>query len=128
MTDGEQIIEIIKQLENQRYAAMLNSDVEELDRLMSERSFFLHSSAYSDTKAQYLDTLRSGTLVYKNIERSDTDYMTFADNIAYVRERVKSDVKIGDKSVLLDNIIVAVWVLEDGHWRIVSSQSTPVPK
>ena len=98
MTDSPQIIEIIESLEDERYSAMFNSDTDTLNRLMSDQAFFLHSSAKSDTKAQYLETLSSGYLVYKNIERTDTEIFMFGDTIAYVRGRVRADVILGKKT------------------------------
>ena len=128
MTDSPQIIEIIERLEIERYSAMLKSDTDTLNRLMSDQAFFLHSSAKSDTKAQYLKTLSNGYLVYKNIERTDTEIFMFGETVAYLRGRVRADVIIGENNMLLDNIIVAVWLLMNDRWQLASSQSTPLPK
>lgn len=128
MKDNRQIVPIIEKQEEDRYNAMFKSDTETLDRLMSDRAFFLHSSGTSDTKAQYLETLSSGHLVYENIERTDTEIFTYGDTVAYVRGRVRADIILGEKPISLNNIIVAVWILEDDRWQLASSQSTPLLK
>lgn len=127
MTDAA-VLELISQLEDKRYEAMLSSDIGTLDQLMSDSGFVLHSTTNIDTKVIYLDSLRTGQLKYHAIERSGTERILFGDMVAYVRGRVRADVTVGDKELELDNFIVAVWVLEDDHWRMASAQSTPLPK
>ena len=53
----------INDLEDRRYAAMVEADLDTLDDLLSDDVIYTHSDASVDTKTSYLDMLRSGKLV-----------------------------------------------------------------
>ena len=46
--------------EDERYAAMVDGDLETLDRLLADEVSYAHSSGVRDTKEQYFAKVRSG--------------------------------------------------------------------
>src|SRR5580693_3127631 len=57
----------IRQLEDERYQAMLDGDVETLGRLLSARLTYTHSNGARDTKESYLQKVRDGYFVYRSV-------------------------------------------------------------
>ena len=51
----------INDLEDRRYAAMVDADLDTLDDLLADDVIYTHSDASVDTKTSYLDMLRSGS-------------------------------------------------------------------
>src|SRR3954464_15790315 len=60
----------INDLEDRRYAAMVDADLDTLDDLLSDDVIYTHSDASVDTKKSYLDMLRSEELVYLHVEHT----------------------------------------------------------
>jgi ketosteroid isomerase-like protein len=60
----------INDLEDRRYAAMVDADLDTLDDLLSDDVIYTHSDASVDTKKSYLDMLRSEELVYLDVEHT----------------------------------------------------------
>jgi len=119
----------IEELEDQRYRAMVASDLATLDRLFGEELVYIHSSAVADNKTQYLDSLRSGDIRYESFERSQIRIQIYGENTAAIFGRIQIKLEIHGQHKTLDNIFTNLWVRENGGpWRFVSWQSTPFPK
>jgi hypothetical protein len=68
VTDAAQVQSArIRQLEDERYQAMLDGDVETLDRLLSPRLSYTHSNGDRDSKESYLRKVRDRYFVYRSI-------------------------------------------------------------
>ena len=50
--------------EDLRYQAMIDADLSTIDRLLAEELSYAHSSGVRDTKAEYLEKVRTGYYVY----------------------------------------------------------------
>ncbi|MGE0879965.1 MAG: nuclear transport factor 2 family protein [Acidimicrobiia bacterium] len=117
----------INALEERRCRATVENDFNELDRLLSDRVFFTHTSGKLDTKATYVDSLRTGALKYRSIDRSDVQIATYGDDVAVVSMKARAEVtvSIGDKS--LYGQATVVWLrTSGGAWQCVSYQTTPI--
>ena len=56
----------ILSLEDKRYAAMTKGDFGALEALLHDQLLYTHSSGVTDTKASWLDSLKSGKLKFLN--------------------------------------------------------------
>jgi hypothetical protein len=117
----------IRALEDERYAAMLNSDVATLERLLSGRLVYTHSTGGRDTKASYLAKVRGKSIVYESIDHP-VDEIIVTGGTAVVIGGMNSRLQLGGEARELHNTITAVWVEEDGAWRLIAFQGTPVPR
>ena len=54
--------------EDRRYAALLEPDLPALERLFHDRLSYAHSSGIRDTRAEYLEKVRSGYYDYRRVE------------------------------------------------------------
>ena len=119
-------IALIRELEDQRYAAMVASDLDALDRLLSDRLVYAHSNAERDSKASYLDRVRNGTFVYEGIQHPE-EKIILADGAAVVLGTMIAKAYWSGELRTLRNGACAVWAKEeDGQWRLIAYQPTPI--
>ena len=57
-------------MEELRYTAMLNKDLETLNRVLHDKLLYLHSSGDKHTKASYVAGLTANEFGYRQIKRS----------------------------------------------------------
>ena len=118
--------EEIRQLEEQRYAAMLAGDTAVLDGLLDPKLVYTHSSGVADTKTSYIEGVRSKIWEYQQIERSD-ETIVLRDNLALVFSRLKIDINVRGVPKHLDNRALAVWTKDAASdWRLLALHSTPI--
>ena len=116
----------INDLEDRRYAAMVGPDLDALEELLSDDVIYTHSNASVDTKASYLETLRSGTLVYHSLDHT-TDAVVTRPGVAIVSGTMSGSIRMNGAAKTLNSRVAAVWVAEDGRWRLAAFQPTAVP-
>lgn len=116
----------IDDLEDRRYTAMVDGDLTVLGDLLSDDVIYTHSNASVDTKASYLDRLRSGDLVYHSLEHT-TDGVVSRPGVVIIGGTMSGSIHLHGVAKSLNSRVVAVWVAEDGRWRLAAFQPTPVP-
>jgi hypothetical protein len=120
----------IARLEDERYAAMLDKDIDALERLLHPDLLYMHSSGIADTKASYIAGVRDRVWDYHAITRSDQTVRRHGA-LALVFNRLKIDLAVRGVAKNLDNRALAVWVADAGadnnSWRLIALQSGMVP-
>jgi ketosteroid isomerase-like protein len=117
----------IDDLEDRRYAAMVAADLDALDELLSDDVLYTHSNASVDSKASYLELVRTGTLVYHSLEHT-TEAVVSRPGVAIVSGTMSGSIHMKGVAKTLDSRVAAVWVAEDGRWRLLAFQPTPIPR
>jgi ketosteroid isomerase-like protein len=118
--------ETIRLLESRRYRAMCEADAQTLDQLLADSLVYTHSYGGADTKASYLDGIRSKKWVYRNIERPVEDIQVHGD-CAVVTGQVRIELLSDAKPKTLNSRFTNVWVKSGKGWQMVAWQSTPLP-
>jgi ketosteroid isomerase-like protein len=116
----------IKRLEDRRYQAMVAKDVATLEQLLGDRLVYTHSYGGADTKAQYIDGVRSKKFDYQKVERPIESIQVYGDNTAVVTGQVKIDLLAGGQPKVLNSRFANVWVKGAKGWQMVMWQSTPI--
>ncbi len=117
----------LRELEDRRYQAMLEGDLDTLSELCSDKLFYTHSNGDRDGKASYLAKVRSGVFVYHSIAHP-ADRILIANGTALITGRMTADVAVNGETRHIDNSYLAVWTREQGIWRFVAYQPTPLLK
>lgn len=120
------VLDLIRGLENQRYQAMLDGDVDTLESLLSDNLVYTHSFGDRDTKRTYLDRVRSGFFVYNTIEHP-VEHLFVTTDCAVVVGQMRATVINNGESKSLNNACLAVWAQEGAAWRFLAYQPTPNP-
>ncbi len=112
--------------EDLRYRAMLDSDLDALDRLCADELSYAHSSGARDTKDEYLGKVRSGYYRYLGVEHP-VERVEVVGDTAIVIGRMTSDLLVGGTPKTIDNLALAVWVRRDGGWQLLAYAPTRPP-
>jgi ketosteroid isomerase-like protein len=112
--------------EDQRYQAMLDADLEALDRLCADEVSYAHSSGARDTKEQYFAKVRSGYYDYHRIDHPVERVEVLGDT-AIVVGRMTADLSVEGTRKTIDNLSLAVWTRAGGEWRLLGYAPTRLP-
>jgi ketosteroid isomerase-like protein len=123
MTDQ---ISAVLDAEDLRYRAMLEADLATLDELCSDQLSYAHSSGARDTKAQYLEKVRSGYYDYKRIDHP-VERVEVVGDTAIVVGRMTADLTVDGTPKTIDNLALSVWSRASGEWRLLAYAPTTLP-
>jgi len=115
----------IRALEDRRYQAMIAKDADTLDRLLGDGLVYTHSYGGADTKATYMDGVRSKKWDYQSVERPIEQIQVYGDT-AVITGHVKINILSEGKPKLLNSRFTNVWVKGAQGWQMVTWQSTPI--
>ena len=116
----------IRLLESRRYRAMCEADAKTLEELLADSLVYTHSYGGADTKASYLDGIRSKKWQYQAVERPIEDIQVHGD-CAVVTGQVRIQLLSGGQPKKLNSRFTNVWVKGRQGWQMVAWQSTPLP-
>jgi ketosteroid isomerase-like protein len=116
----------VEDLEDRRYAAMLGPDLDALDELLADDVLYAHSNASVDTKASYLELLRTGELVYHQLQHV-TEAVITRPGLTIVSGTMAGSIHMHGAAKTLNSRVAAVWVLDGDRWRLTAFQPTPIP-
>jgi hypothetical protein len=119
MSTAEQIATSEKEL----IQAMLKSDVQELDRLISDRLIFSAHTGEIYYKKDDLDAHRSGNIRIDQIEASDQIIQT-NENVAVVFVKLKIKGSFFGNPSEGTFRFCRVWLKESEGWKITAAQSS----
>jgi ketosteroid isomerase-like protein len=126
MTANQDVAEQIRALEQRRYQAMTDGDVDTLDELFSADLVYTHSDATSDSKQSYLDRLTNGYFKYGSISHPETGIVVHGDCVLVIGD-MRGEVEIDGKLRVLNSASLSVWVREDDSWVLLAFQPTKYP-
>jgi ketosteroid isomerase-like protein len=112
--------------EDRRYRAMIETDLETLDQLLDDRVSYAHSSGVRDTKAEYLEKVRSGYYDYLRIDHP-VERVEVVGDTAIVVGRMTCDLTVQGTAKTIDNLALAVWTRAAGDWRLLAYAPTTLP-
>jgi ketosteroid isomerase-like protein len=113
-------------LEEQRFKAMIARDFAGLDQLVHAELLYTHSSGVTDTKASWLESMKSGKVKYKSASCSERQVKFFGD-VALVRGKAAIEAEIGGQPRTLKLLFLNAWVRTPQGWKFAAWQSCPQP-
>ena len=113
---------IIQGLEARRFKAMVEADVATLDSLLAPDLSYSHSSGWTQTKTEFMDSLRHGELKYAEIQPNVLEVRVYG-NTALVTGRASVKVKSRGQDVNNELRFLDVYVKRQGRWQMVAWQS-----
>jgi len=113
-------------LEDKRFAAMIARDFAALERMVHDELLYTHSSGVTDTKATWIESMKSGKVKYKSVSCSGRQVKFFGD-VALTRGRAEIEVDIGGQAKSLRLLFLNAWTRTPQGWKFAAWQSCPQP-
>jgi len=114
-------------LEEKRFAAMVSGDVAVLDALLHQDLVYTHSSAVVDTKASYLEAIRTGKTRYASQKRFE-ERVRMCGDCALVTGRAEMQAEVNGVHKTLRLRYLDVWTKTPQGWKFIAWQSTAIPQ
>lgn len=119
----------IKAAEKSWAAALIHGDLKALGSILGDDLVYVHSSGKNDSKASYLESLRSGSLKYTSlrIDEATMEVRVFS-TIGVVNESVDVESVSGGASKSMRLQLLHVWDNRNRNWQLIAHQSTLLPR
>jgi uncharacterized protein (TIGR02246 family) len=111
---------------DRRIAATVAGDVAGLAAMMTDDLTYTHSSGVVESKAEFLDGLRNGKYVYREIAAAERKVRVHGD-AAIVSGPCHVVIEPGGRRTELDLYFTELYVKEAGGWRMALWHSTRLP-
>ncbi len=118
-------IAAVKAADAERIRATTSNDFEALGKVLADDLVYTHSSGTTETKAEFIEALRSGRAKYQSIEPSDLRVRLYG-TMALVNGQSKV-VTGGREPKTFEIRWTQAWVKRGGRWQLVNWQSTKLP-
>lgn len=116
--------------EDARYAAQTSNDFVAMDKLLGADLVYIHSSGVVDSKASFLEVLRSGTTRYRSMRRREVTVRTYGC-VALITGTADFEITSRGQDLALQLRFLSAWVKRPTGVQFVSWNSarvTPPPQ
>jgi ketosteroid isomerase-like protein len=114
--------EVLDRLEMWR-TALLEQDLETLDKVFANEMTYGHSNGHVDTKSSFINTIRDKKEVYKVLNLSDIT-VSIVGNNALVRNKMTGSVDLADGTMSKPNLgVLQVWNKTKNGWQLLARQA-----
>jgi ketosteroid isomerase-like protein len=114
-----------KALDRQWAHATVKADVVALNRLLSDDLTYTHSSGETQSKAEFIDSVRKGELRYNSIDFESSNARVYG-NTAVIVSRLRIMLTARGQNINLHPCFLDVWVKKHGAWQMVAHQATKI--
>jgi hypothetical protein len=97
-----------------------------MQRLIGDDLVYIHSSTVQDTKASFIESIRSGNVKYRTMKRGDVKVRTYGC-IAIVSGGASFEVTVKGEDRTLSLLFHAVYAKRAAGIQFVSWQATKLP-
>ena len=112
--------------EDARYAAQMGDDFGALQKLLANDLVYIHSSAVVDTKASYIESMKSGTVKYRVMRRSDVKVRTYGC-VAIISGLGNFDVTVKGQDMAVEIRFHSIWAKRSQGLEFISWEATRTP-
>jgi len=114
----------VRQAEDRRIKAMIDDDLATLEAILADDLTYGHSNGVVDTKASYLETLRSGKTKYVAFDRAPSVVRVYGETAIVTGT---ATVSLRGQAAPFTLRYTLAYVMRGGQWRMVAWQSTRLP-
>jgi ketosteroid isomerase-like protein len=105
--------------------ATAHADLSALDDILSDDLTYTHSSGETQSKTEFIASIRSKELQYHSIDFETADVRAYG-NVAIVSSHVRVKVTANGHDVNVHAFFLHVWVKQRGRWQLVAHQATKI--
>lgn len=108
-----------------RTAALIAADRAALDATLADALRYVHGNGLVQDRAAYLDAAVGGAMTYTAITPVQQQVRVLSPQVALLTGSNRVAVLLNGKPLQLDVLYTAVYVQQDGTWKLTAWQSTP---
>ena len=112
-----------KALDRKWADAAIHADAAVLNQILADDLTYTHSSGNTQSKAEFIASVRSKELQYRSIE-FESPNVRFYGNTALISSHVRVQVTAGGHDQSVHACFLHVWVRKNGRWQMVAHQAT----
>lgn len=110
-----------------RTAALIAADRAALDATLADALRYVHGNGLVQDRAAYLEAAVGGAMTYTAITPVQQQVRVLSPQVALLTGSNRVAVLLNGKPLQLDVLYTAVYVQQDGTWKLTAWQSTPAP-
>ncbi len=118
------ILRVIQNLEIERCKAMVQKEVNVLNKLLGEDLIYGHSSGKLDTKAEFISLMTAGSLTYLAIEPRLDRIVPLAPGTFVASGWLKTSAEYHGVTMSLSGRYMVVWRQKDDRWQLLALQAS----
>jgi len=118
-------VEAVRHAEHAWAQAAIKGDVAALDKILADDLTHTHGGGRTESKAQFLEAIRSGTQKYEAIDYGEINVRVYGSTAIVTSEPNIRTVNSGQPSSSHSRFL-HVFVKQGGTWRMVAHQSTRI--
>jgi len=122
ITSGADVL----QVQADRFQAIVDADIKALDSVLADDLVYTHSTGSVESKADFLQSLATGTVDYKALSPSNQRVRIY-DDVAVVNGDVDLHVAASGREHHVSMRFTEVYVHIGERWQLISWQSTGIP-
>ena len=126
-TASEDVATALKGLEDKRVQLQLKGDVAGLGALLADGFLSVTNTGEIRTKAETLDRLKTGAAKFESGKVDDMRVVVYGNSVVVIGHWAGKVVEKG-KAFDESERFTDTWVKQNGQWRCVASQGTPIKK
>jgi hypothetical protein len=116
----------IEAVERARFTAMTHQDIKALQPMLAEDLIYCHSNGRCESKAQLLESLRTGRIRYRAVDILSLQPRTAAGAVI-VNGSIAVDGSMDGLPIKMQMVYMGVYVRRDGEWRLAAWQAARMP-
>ncbi len=124
--DGDPIEHRALAFQAARFQAMIEEDVDSLDGFLADKLIYGHSQGWTETKAEFLATIKSRKVDYVSVTPIDVQVQVHG-NVAVMSGIADLKVIADDREVSVTIRFLDVSRQTDGVWQLIAWQSVGLP-
>jgi ketosteroid isomerase-like protein len=119
-------LDTVVAIERARLAALQANDLQALEAVLAPDLRYCHSTGVCETRAQFLDALRSGQMRYRRIEVLALEPRA-AGAAVLIHGRLDLEVESRGTLIPMQLVYTDVYAQRAGRWQLIAWQSTRAP-
>ena len=118
----------VKAADEQRIAATIANHSSELAKLLSDDLYYGNADGRVQTKAQFLAAAAGNKARYTSVVPLELGFQTIATGVVAMNGITRLTASVSQQVVEFRIRFLAVWRKESGQWKLLSYQSSQIPK
>ena len=114
-------------VQQERFDAAISKDISKLEQMVAEEVRYCHTTGAVDTKASYLETVRTGGIGWLEVDPIGMEARIYGD-IGIIAGEVIQKITVGGRAEPIDMHIrtIDVYIKRGGRWQLTEFQASNV--